>query len=324
VKQSCRLFAISVVKESDRMKRDELIEALSTQMPPVLRWCGAVARRLRQYDIGLGGKTSGSANTDALTLADLTVQEILVAALRDQHRLFRHCRLEAEESTGDMARFADEGEYTIALDPIDGTKAYRDRVGNGYAVMLNLRSVETVHYSLVYLPEGGPHGTWLEARDGRIVCGEDDLSRPATDVLRSITPIDPKTRSESPKIYLIGFQWRDRERAQAVTSAGLEGYAPDDMPGSIYPLFARGEFGGSLIHSPNVYDFPVSLHLARILGGDAVWAHNGEPVHFRELWNDERADMLRLPGIVACSDNRETLRVLCQVAKHWSPVRYED
>ena len=306
------------------MKPDELIEALSAHMPPVLRWCGAVAKRLRQYDIGLTGKTSGSANTDALTLADLTLQELLVAALRDEHPLFRQCRLEAEESTGDTGRFAAEGQYTIALDPIDGTKAYRDRMGDGYAVMLNLRSAETVHYSLVYLPEMGPDGTWLEAREGRIVCGEDNHSLSATDVLRSIAPVDPKTRPYSKKIYLIGFQKRDRERAEAVTSAGLEGYAPDDMPGSIYPLFARGEFGGSLIHSPNVYDFPVSLHLARILGGDAVWVHSGEPVHFRDLWNDDRADMVRLPGLVACSDNPETLRVLCQVAKDWSPVRYED
>jgi 3'(2'), 5'-bisphosphate nucleotidase len=305
------------------MNLPELVEALSTSMPPALRWCGAVAKRLRSYNISLGGKTSGSANTDALTLADLAVQEILVAALRDTNPLFRRCRLEAEESTGDMERFASEGEYTIALDPIDGTKAYRDRIGDGYAVMLNLRSPETVHYSLVYLPEMGESGTWVEARDERIVCGADDLSRPAAAGVRSLPPIDPRTRPDSKNIYLIGFQHRDRERAQAVTAAGLNGYAPDDMPGSIFPLFARGEFGGSLIHSPNVYDFPVSLHLARILGGDAVWAHNGEPVHFRELWNDDRADMLRLPGIVACSANRETLRILCQVAKDWSPVRYE-
>ena len=46
--------------------------------------------------------------------------------------------------------------------------------------------------------------------------------------------------------------------------------APDDMPGSIYPLIASGEFEGSLIHTPNVYDFPVSLHIVRQLGGDDV------------------------------------------------------
>ncbi len=301
-----------------------LIEALSEHMPGVVRWGGAIARQLRHFDIGVGGKSSGSSNTDALTLADLTIQELLVAALRDCDPIFRNCRIEAEETTGDLDRFAEEGDYTISLDPIDGTKYYRDRSGHGYAVMLHVRSPETVLYSLVYTPESGEQGTWVEAADNRIVCGEDDPSRPAAVVLRSLSPIDRVTRPESKKIYVIGFQADDPIKARLVTDAGLEGVAPDNMPGSIYELLARGDFGGSLIHTPNVYDFPVSLHLARILGGDALWVHNSQPVNFHETWNDERADMLRLPGIVACSANHETLRILCELARDWNPTRYAD
>lgn len=301
-----------------------LTRALSMHMPPALRWSGAIAKRLRQYDIAVGGKTSGSANTDALTLADLTVQELIVGALRDGDPLFLQCRLEAEESTGDIHRFAQEGEYTIAIDPIDGTKSYRDRVGHGYCCMLTVRSPETLHYSLIYVPEKGRDGTWVQAVGDRIVCGSDDHSRPAADVLAALPPIDPATRPDSKNIYLIGFQQADRERAQAVTAAGLRGFVADDMPGSIFELFATGEFGGSLIHSPNVYDFPATLHMARILGGDALWVHNGQPVHFHDLWLDDRADMLRLPGIVACSHNRQTLQTLCDLARDWNPVRYAE
>ena len=296
--------------------------ALSRQMPAAMRWAGAIARRLRDFNIGLSGKTSGSALTDALTLADLTLQELLVAALRDGDPLFRTCQIEAEETTGDLARFPEKADLVISLDPIDGTKQYRDKTGNGYAVMLHLRSADTVHYSLVFVPEKGEHGWWVEAHGDRIVCGPDDPSRSAYDVLQALEPISSATRPDSPQIYLIGFQHRDVAAAAAVTAAGLQGVAPDDMPGSIYELLARGEFGGSLIHSPNVYDFPVSLHLARLLGGDAVWVHNGEPVNFRETWLDEKADMLRLPGIVACSANRETLATLCKVARDWHPERY--
>jgi 3'(2'), 5'-bisphosphate nucleotidase len=296
--------------------------ALATHMPAVMRWAGAVARRLRGFNIGLTGKTSGSALTDALTLADLTLQELLVAALRDCDPIFRTCQIEAEETTGDLARFRDQADLVISLDPIDGTKQYRDKTGNGYAVMLHLRSRDTVHYSLVFVPEKGEHGWWVEAHGDRIACGPDDPDRPARDVLQSLTPITTATRPDSRQIYLIGFQQRDVAAAQAVSAAGLAGVAPDDMPGSIYELLASGEFGGSLIHSPNVYDFPVSLHLARILGGDAVWVHNGVPVNFRETWLDDRADMLRLPGIVACSANRETLATLCRVAKDWNGERY--
>ncbi len=300
-----------------------LTDALRRHLPSVLRWSGAVARRLRQYNIALSGKESGSAQTDALTLADLSVQELIVAGLRDADPILQQCRIEAEETTGDLGRFATDGDYTIAIDPIDGTKIYRDRTGNGYACMILLRNRDTVLYTLVHLPEYGPEGWWVEAVDDRVACGPDDWSRPAADVVASIPSIDPATRPDSKRIYMIGFQKRDRERAAIVTAAGLEGVVSDDMPGCIFDLFGRGEFGGSLIHSPNVYDFPASLHIARILGGEAVWVHNRQPVNFHELWVDDRANMLRLPGIVACSVNPATLATLCDVAKDWSPVRYE-
>ena len=302
----------------------EVAEALAAHMPEVLRWAGAIARQLRKFNIGLSGKTSGSAETDALTLADLTVQELVISALRDRSPLFRECRIEAEESNGDLGKFSVDSELTIALDPIDGTKQYRDHTGDGYAVMLHLRDRQTLHYSLVFVPESGEQGTWCEAIGSRVVVGADDPSQPARAVLDGLTPITAATRPQSKQIYVIGFQKRDRERAAAVSAAGLKGVAPDDMPGSIYPLLASGEFGGSLIHSPNVYDFPVSLHIARILGGDAIWTDTGEPVHFGETWLDERANMLRLPRIVACALDRETLNVLKNVAQGWSPNRYDD
>jgi 3'(2'), 5'-bisphosphate nucleotidase len=96
------------------------------------------------------------------------------------------------------------------------------------------------------------------------------------------------------------------------------------MPGSIFPLLATGDFAGMLVHSPNVYDFPIVLHLARLLGGDAVWVHNNTPVHFRDTWLDPRAGMIRLPGIVACAIDRSILHTLVNVARAWSPQRYED
>ena len=306
------------------MELQPLSDALSVHLPPVLRWGGAVAKQLRRFDVSVAGKTSGNSNTDALTLADLTVQELLVAALRDTHPMFRECRIEAEEATGDLDRFSPDGPFTIAIDPIDGTKQYRDRTGNGYAVMILLRSADDVHYSLVYLPESGEQGTWVEAVADRVVCGADDPTRPATEVLRSIAPVDPATRPDSNKIYMIGFQQEDRRKAQILAEAGLEGVVAEDMPGSIFELLALGEFGGSLIHTPNVYDFPASLQIARILGGDAVWVHNSQPVHFQETWNDERADMLRLPGVVACGSNPQTVQTLCELAQDWNPHRYAD
>ncbi|MEW4489111.1 inositol monophosphatase family protein [Thalassoglobus sp. JC818] len=303
---------------------NDVIEALLNDAPDLLRWSGAVARKLRSFNIALEGKSSGNANTDALTLADLTVQELVVAGLRDRSPILRECRIEAEEENGDLGAFREDGELTIALDPIDGTKQFRDRTGNGYSVMLHLRTRDDVLFSLVYCPEDGPTGSWTMAYGDTLKCGPDDLSVSAQKCLEAMPNIQSSNRPDSRKIYLIGFQKNDAANAEKVTAAGLEGFPPDETPGSIYPLLATGEFGGSLIHSPNIYDYPVSMQIARLLGGDSVWVHNGEPVHFEETWMDDRASMLRLPGIVATADSPEKLKILVDLARDWNPVRYVD
>lgn len=301
----------------------ELTNALRQHVPPLLRWSGAIAKQLRQFNIQLGGKSSGSSNTDALTLADLTVQELIVCGLRDGDPIFHRCRIDAEEANGDLGAFDASSDYTISIDPIDGTKYFSERTGNGYAVMLHLRTATDVIYSCVYAPEMGTQGNWTEVYGTTVKTGADNPRIPAVAWLRNMPAVSATSRGNSRKIYLIGFQKQDVARAQEVSGLGLEGVAPDDMPGSIYPLLASGEFGGSLIHTPNVYDYPVSLHIARALGGQSVWVHDGEPVHFRETWLDERADMLRIPGIAATAVDPAILKALCGLAQGWSRIRYE-
>lgn len=306
-----------------------VIHALQHCLPSVMRWGGAIARRMRQYNIAVDGKSSGNANTDALTLADLTVQELLIAALRDADPILRQCRVQGEETTGDMARFATESTLAIAIDPIDGTKQYRDRTGNGYSLICHLHDFSTPLYSLVFAPDMGPQGTWVEVTDQKLVCGPDDPDRTARSVLDSLPDLTAPRSNPGPGIYLIGFQQRDTQRAREVDTlqwgqGTLAGRTSDEMQGSIYPLMSTGEYIGSLIHSPNIYDFPVSMHIARIRGGDAVWVHNGQPVNYRSLWMDERAGMLRYPGIVACSEDRSVLQSLCRLSADWNPVRYAD
>jgi len=302
---------------------NELIRLLAAELPRAVRWSGALARQLRRHDISLTGKHSGSADTDALTLADLAVQEILVAALRDMGPAVRRCRIEAEEASGDLGRFAAQGDWVLAIDPIDGTREYRDRTGHRYAVMLHARTAETIHYSLVYLPEEGPEGTWLEVRDDHIVLGPDDGTRAARAVLDALPPTAADRRRENRRILVSGFRGREAERARAVSAAGLDGVLGSDTPGSLFPLMASGDLGGALFHTPNVYDFPVCMHVARALGGEAVWVHDGQRVDFRRIWRDERANMLRLPGIVACVSDRTVIPTLVDVARHWSRERYQ-
>ncbi len=151
-----------------------MIAALQAALPPVVRWCGAVAKRLRHFDISVGGKSSGNANTDALTLADLSVQELLVAALRDSDPVIRQCRIQAKKQPAIWSDSPRRAPLAIAIDPIDGTKQYRDRTGNGYSIIVHLHNDHTPLYSLVFAPEMGDGGTWVEVTPSRIVSGPDD------------------------------------------------------------------------------------------------------------------------------------------------------
>jgi len=303
--------------------RSAIVSELARVLPPVMRWSGAVAKRLRQFDIAVEGKSSGNSNTDALTLADLSVQELIIAALRDADPILRQCRIEGEESTGDMSLFADDAELAISIDPIDGTKQFRDRTGNGYSVIVHLHDAETPYYSLVYAPEMGPTGTWTEVTESMIACGPDDTTTPARAVLDGLPDLSKDRSQLGNGIYLIGFQEKDAQRAREVDALGLQGRTSDEMPGSIYPFMATGEYAGSLIHTPNIYDFPVSMHIARLLGGDAVRADTRESLRYADLWMDDRANMLRFSGVIACSEDRRIIDQLCDLAADWSLVRYE-
>ena len=146
-----------------------------------------------------------------------------------------------EETTGDLARFAKESDFVLAIDPIDGTKQYRDRTGNGYSVMLHLRNRETVRYSLVYIPESGANGTWVEVRDGAVFCGPDDPSQPAADVLRRFLRVDPQLVPHSNRIYVVGFQSHDADRGRDLAAAGLEACTSDTIGGCVYEMRLRGQ-----------------------------------------------------------------------------------
>src|SRR5262249_15746086 len=190
----------------------------------------------------------------------------------------RRCRIEAEEGTGDLGRFAEESEWVLAIDPVDGTREYRDRIGHRYAVMLHARTSETIRYSLVFLPEAGANGTWLAVRGDRTGGGAGDPMGPAREVLDELPPVAAALPRASRRILVSGFLGREAERARAVSAAGLDGVLGGATPGSAYPLMASGYLTGALFHTPNVYDFPVCMHVARALGGEAVGVHDGKPV----------------------------------------------
>jgi 3'(2'), 5'-bisphosphate nucleotidase len=293
-----------------------VLDTLYDRLPEIMRWSGAIARRMRNHPIAVSGKSSGNPTTDALTLADLTIQELLVGAMRDQLFLPQMCSVQAEESVGDLDRFAPGSPWVIGIDPIDGTRQYRDKTGNAYSIIVHLRKHNDFIFSLVFLPELGEHGTWLSVCKGSIRLGPDDLMSRAADALNDIQPL-PRQPNQSKRIYVARFDTHCQDVIRELAAVGLEGVDAEQVTDCVFERLARGEFAGCLARSPNVYDFPVAVHLIRTLGGADRSVQDGRPIDFTQPRLDERTQMLRLPGTYACAVRPEDIDKLCRVGSQF-------
>ena len=292
-----------------------LIATLAARMPDLFRWCGAAARQLRRHDVAVADKGVGYAAADALTLADLSIQEILVDAIRDFGDGFLECRLEVEEETGDQEVFAKESELTIAIDPIDGTLHFRDRTSDGYGVLISLRRNDRSFYSLGFFPEQGPCGEWVEVKDNRVVHTLDDTSMPARQRLDSTVALVPGDVPRCETIWLTGYRTDRRLVAEHLAREGLTAAMSDSHGLHICTELVVGRVDGLLMSHPGVYDAPMWMHVLTALGGVACWVENGEPVDFRDSWYDATCKGYRLSGVIACARDATRLRQLVEVGR---------
>ena len=118
-------------------------------LAPALQQAAAIARALEGRVSNrpkLGEETEAKA---ALTIADTASQEALLAPLLEH---FPQVRLEAEEDTPSVSRFAESGDALVVIDPIDGTLRFYLEGSGPYAVMIGLAIRERYEASLVALP----------------------------------------------------------------------------------------------------------------------------------------------------------------------------
>ncbi len=122
------------------------------KMMPALRQAAAIARALEGRVRNRPKHGEASAVKSALTLADTAAQEALLVPLLEY---FPQVRLEAEEDTPTVARFPDESDALVVVDPIDGTlRSYLEGEGP-YAVMIGLALRGRYRAALVALPREG-------------------------------------------------------------------------------------------------------------------------------------------------------------------------
>jgi fructose-1,6-bisphosphatase/inositol monophosphatase family enzyme len=111
---------------------------------------GAVAQHLQGHVPNVGKQGSGTPESDALSLADLATQDVLLLRLAES---FAGIAVDAEEDTPVVQRFARATPHgaLIVLDPIDGSLNYLDGSPD-YAVMGSLIEHDRYVASVVHFP----------------------------------------------------------------------------------------------------------------------------------------------------------------------------
>lgn len=116
---------------------------------PALRQAASIARSLEGRVANRPKAGEASAIKAALTIADTAAQEALLIPLLER---FPQLRLEAEEDTPSVSRFAASSDALVVIDPIDGTLRFYLEAQGPYAVMIGLAIAGRYEASLVALP----------------------------------------------------------------------------------------------------------------------------------------------------------------------------
>ena len=133
------------------MKKEDYIKAMQ-ELEPVFFEAGRLAVKLQENIILKTKLGTGVSEIDIVTNADTAVQELVLSVA--SKTILSQCRLVAEEKTESVDKFNPNGEFLLAIDPIDGTYRYADG-GKLYSFIISLQSKGLPFYTFVYYPAFG-------------------------------------------------------------------------------------------------------------------------------------------------------------------------
>lgn len=250
---------------SDSRVEPARYEGFAERILPAVKRAAALARSLEGKVSNAPKLDETSAVKQALTLADVRTQEIILLALLEH---FPEVCLAAEEDTETVAAFPKDADAQVVIDPIDGTlRSYLEASGP-YAVIVGLALHGIYQASLVALPREGLCFEGARGRsahvtangrarrparaiaDGNRVLVSHGMPEAATEVLRSrdyeVIPACGGAVSVAPLVNGVcaGLRWSD-------TSLGIS------IRGRVGVLIARE--GGAWVRSMNGNAFPEDM-----------------------------------------------------------------
>jgi fructose-1,6-bisphosphatase/inositol monophosphatase family enzyme len=123
---------------------------LIQKFEPVFIEAANLAASLKQSAVANQKLSSGVADIDIVTNADMEVQEFILKKLAESS--LSKCEIVAEENTPSKGLFSKDSNLVITLDPIDGTMLYTQGKTT-YSLIVTLHDKKRPLYTFDYYPE---------------------------------------------------------------------------------------------------------------------------------------------------------------------------
>jgi len=230
------------------MSPETLVECLEGLEPAFVR-ASQAALRMQKGVQSFNKLQTGNPAIDIVTEADLATQEAILKAM--QSTALTGCRLLAEEDTESARAFADESNFYLGLDPIDGTAVYA-RGAQHFSTIVSLHDGENFLYMFVHFPAWD--WTLKVARGKYAALGTAPELPVLTDAENTIVYWSGSPGRNIPAKILSTLQTKGiRVRRMSSFAKGV---------GSI-ELFAIGKIAGVYYENMNVYDGCAEYAIAR-------------------------------------------------------------
>ncbi len=242
-------------------------------LEPVFIEAGNLAYTMQKDAKSFNKHTTDNPASDIVTEADFAVQEFLLQEMIKTDLI--NCRLLAEEDTETVKKFTSEGQFYLAIDPIDETAKYA-RGGEFFSVIISLHDGKDVLYMFVYFPALG--WTHKVIHNTYTITGETPDFSSIPDMKNVILYNSGEPENVLPKEVL------DELKSKNLVFRSFKEY--EGHIGSI-PLFACEKIAGFYYRNANVYDALVEYSIALAKGRKV---YSGGPNGIYDLTNIKQRD----------------------------------
>ncbi len=240
---------------------ERVIQILNDVLPETLEEAGKEGIRIQEKgtDIKSSSKTAtGNEAIDLVTEADLALQSIILSKLLRTE--LRRCIVMAEEDTKEVTQFTGEEDICITLDPVNGTKRFRDG-SMAWEIVVGARDARQALFTCSHSPRLG-YTIRIDEDNG---IQEDGQLPFSGNEQKKVMARRFDELLEEHQVLKYFFAEQDLEIVKEdAPIPEINGRAGRNI------AFVGGNLKGILIRNANVYDGILPVHFAKHSGGRVI------------------------------------------------------